>query len=490
MLNVHLRINDSTTGKPTPVRLRISSPEGVAFAPLGRSVEFPTGRNEAVGGHLKLGSERWFYFDGSCEIPLPSGIPLRVQVTKGPEYQPLDEKVTLGSGQLSLRFAISRVFDWRKLNYYSGDSRCHFLSPHAGLLEMMAEDLDIANALAIPFTMLALDGNAYTTAPDLLAFSGQQPALAAPSGSAFVVNTVNSHPVLGKVGLLHSHRAIFPLTFGAPEDTDDWSICDWCDQCHRKGGLTVWVNPFESAANLIGGEALVAAILGKIDAIEADPGPRSIPLLPWLYRLWNVGVWVPIVGGSGKDNNRTPLGAMRTYAHVTGEFSLQGWIEAIRKGHTFVTSAPFVELEVNGHRPGETVDTESAVTITARAASLVPFERLEIVANGEVIASAPEENNQPLGTWSVILQHEYTPDRSTWIAARCVGKGVFAHTSPIEVRMKNQPFRPQEPAITSLRRLVEQTREWGELHGIYLNEKRREQLLNRCDLAMGISINS
>jgi hypothetical protein len=479
MLTVHLRINDSATGKPTPVRLRISSPEGLTYAPLGRSVEFPVGRNEAVGGHLKLGGERWFYIDGSCEIPLPAGVNLRVQAAKGPEYRPLDEMVTLGPGQLSLRFAISRTFDWRKSGYYSGDSRCHFLPPHAGLLEMMAEDLDIANALAIPFTMLALDGNTYTTAPDLLAFSGQQPALSAPPNFFFAVNTLNSHPVLGKVGLLHSHRAVFPLTFGFPDATDDWSICDWCDQCHRKGGLTVWVNAFEPAGKLIGGETLVAAILGKIDAVEFDPGPRSVPLIPWLYRLWNVGVWVPIVGGSGKDSNQIPLGAMRTYAHVDGEMTLPKWIEAIRQGSTFATSSPLVDFRANGFRPGETVDAGDQVMLTAMVESLKPFERLEIVANGEVIASTTKD------TCTATLQHQYTPAHSTWVAARCLGREVFAHTSFIKLRVKDKPHERQEDAAVALRQLVEQTREWAELHGHYTNKNRKEQLIARCNEAMG-----
>src|SRR5688500_14801776 len=108
MLTVHLRINDAATGRPTPVRLRVTSPDGTHHAPLGRFAEFPAGRNEDVGGHLRLGRERWFYTDGACEIPLPAGVPLRVQATKGPEYTPLDETVTLGAGQISLRFSIAR----------------------------------------------------------------------------------------------------------------------------------------------------------------------------------------------------------------------------------------------------------------------------------------------------------------------------------------------------------------------------------------------
>jgi hypothetical protein len=483
MLTVHLRINDATTGKPTPVRLRITGPDGETYAPLGRSADFPTGRNEAVGGHLKLGGERWFYIDGTCEVPLPAGIPLRIQAVKGPEYRPLDDKVTLGSGQLSLRLAISRILDWRAKGYRPGDTRCHFLAPHSGLLEAMAEDLDIANALAIPFTMLALDGNTYTTTPDLLAFSGQQPALNASPGQAFAVNTMNSHPVLGKVALLHSHRAVFPLTFGFPDATDDWSICDWCNQCHRKGGLTVWVDAFEPAGSLVGGEALVVSILGNIDAIEVSPGPRTVPLLPWVYRLWDVGVCLPLVGGSGKESNRTPLGAMRTYAHTSGEFSLKEWIEAVRKGGTFATSGCLIDFQANGHRPGESFHTDGDVNIAANVESLQSFEKVEIVANGEMIATAPEQYDKERGIWSVSLQHTFTASESCWVAARCIGKGV-AHTSPIRIQAGDRPIPRKGAAIAALCRLVEQTREWAELHGRYDNAKRREQLLERCDLAV------
>ena len=181
-------------------------------------------------------------------MPLPAGVPLRVRATKGPEFTPIDETVTLGAGQMALRFVIDRWTNSRAEGWRSVDSRCHFLTPHTALLEADAEDLDVVNLLATPFPVLALDGNTYTTTPNLLAFSGQAPALEA-DGRSIVVNTLNSHPVLGTVALLHSHRPVLPLTFGG-EETDDWSICDWCDQCHRKGGLAVWVDAFEPAGAL------------------------------------------------------------------------------------------------------------------------------------------------------------------------------------------------------------------------------------------------
>src|SRR6185503_8112966 len=103
MFNVHVRVNDAATGRPTPVRLRISDATGREYPPLGRVAEFATGRNEDVGGHVLLDGQRWHYIDGACEVPLPSGVPLTVEATKGPECNPLRQTLTLGMGQMALR---------------------------------------------------------------------------------------------------------------------------------------------------------------------------------------------------------------------------------------------------------------------------------------------------------------------------------------------------------------------------------------------------
>src|SRR5262249_151094 len=85
---------------------------------------------------------------------------------------------------------------------------CRRLPPPAAVLEGAAEGLDIVNVLA-------------DDTPDLLAFSGGVPALEA-HGCRAVVNTLNSHPVLGSLALLDSHRVVYPLRFGG-DLPDDWS---------------------------------------------------------------------------------------------------------------------------------------------------------------------------------------------------------------------------------------------------------------------------
>ncbi|MGL4422468.1 MAG: hypothetical protein ACRCZF_17505, partial [Gemmataceae bacterium] len=347
MLTVHLRINDAVTKKPTPARVQILGPDGTYYAPLGRLTEFPTGPYEDVGGQVRISSGSWAIMDGSCEVRLPAEVPLQVSVRKGPGTRVLTETVTLGPGQISLRFELTPVPPGPLAGWLSADCRSHAMTPHAALLEAAAEGLDVVNLLAAERPVLMSDANTYGTTPNLLAFSGQTAALADPY-SAIYVNTHNRHPALGRLSLLHAHRVIYPIQFGEPVSADDHSLFDWCDQCHRKKGLVVWTDAFRPGGGLPGGEALVAAILGKIDAIEFDPEPRSVPFLPWIYRLWNAGIPLTIVGSSAKQSNKHVLGAMRTRTppQEGGTRNFSVWAEDVRRGATVVTTGPEVRLDV------------------------------------------------------------------------------------------------------------------------------------------------
>jgi len=464
MLTVHLRINDGT-GAATPVRLRVTGPTGGHFAPLGGQVEFPVGRGETVGGHLRLGRERWCYVTGSCEIELPAGVPLRVQATKGVEYRPLDEAVTLKPGQMTLRLKIERA-NPASAGLVAGDAHAEFLTPHFATLEAAAEGIAFVNLLALDFAAAALDGQTYHSAPNLEAFSGQSVALAA-HGVAVAVNTLNAHPVLGRVAVLHAHRPVYPLTFGGADGSDDWSLSDWCDQCRRKGGYPVWVDPLETVSGVFGGEALIALLNGKIEAVELDGRPRKQPLLPLWYKLLNAGYKVQLVGASGKDTNKVPLGGLRTYAAVPeGEaFSPAGWIDGVRHGRSFVTNGPLVRL------------TRAGDTCHATATSLTEFDALELVADGVAVAAA--KPTLDAGLWRATLDAK--PGRPAgWLAARCTGgasmtnpgQPAFAHTAP---QFTGTPAAAADVAI--FRRAVRSTIDWVESAGRYRVPTFREKLL-------------
>jgi hypothetical protein len=80
----------------------------------------------------------------------------------------------------------------------------------------------------------------------------------------------------------------------------------------------------------------------------------------------------------------------------------------------------------------------------------VPVQRVDIIVNGEIVATAQADE----GGQSAMLAHELKPEASCWIAARAIGpehrlaldSHVFAHTSPVYVNIDRQPTRDAESA--------------------------------------------
>jgi len=365
---------------------------------------------------------------------------------------------------LSLRFELQRVIA-KAADEFDVDTRAHLLSPQSAALEAAAEGLDHVELLASVQPMLANDGNTYPAMPNIENFSGQLPATTR-SGATVHVNTCNTHPVLGALALLNSHRAIYPLAFGGADGPDDWSLCDWADQCHRKRGVVVWCKPWEDVLHS-GGEALLAAILGKVDAVELSSQLRKTQFLPQLYNLWNAGVLLPLVGCSGKRSNATALGAMRT---ITRGSTV---MDAIRIGATSVTNGPIIEL------------TRTSGLASASVRSVVPFERLELIADGVVVGVA--EPLEPAPVWGATLNYE-VPINTGWIAARCLGTAssalypdarVFAHTSAAKSN-----DRSDATCVGVLRHHIQRTREWLTLEAQFEQPRRKEQHLARCDAAL------
>lgn len=475
---VHVRVNDAATGQPTPVRVRFTGPDGEYLAPLGGLTEFATGENEDVGGNLQLDAKKYAYTDGSFEIALPAGV-ITVEISKGPEYCPLHERIELAAGKMALRFSIGRWVDMRAQGWYSGDPRLHFISPHAALLEAAAEDVAVANLLAAETSLRFLGLPAI---PNLVAFSGQEPALAA-SGHMVVVNTLNRHAVLGELALLNCHRIVYPLGFGDWRG-DHWTLAAWCDQCHRKGGLVIWADVAEHPDGHYG-EALAEVILGKVDAIEATVPTSSLVPDIW-YPLLDCAFHVPLVGASAKTSNRQALGSVRTYSRLLPgqELSYKSWIEAVRAGRTVVTTGPMIKMTVNEQEPGSVIrlpDESTRIQVRAEARSCTPFHQLELVVNGEkrdVALASQATDSLPT---TAVIETDLEFRSGGWLAARCVGgeSNVVAHTSPIYVESEVQSPKPDATRLANEARLqgcLDKALEWVMHHAQCESDRQREKL--------------
>ncbi len=473
------RIVDESSGRPVSARLRLTDAHGNDVVPEGHPSQLAP---NAQQGDVRFQSKRFAYVDGGFSID-PRSLPLRYQVIKGYEFVIAEGEISperLRDGQMVIQ--LSRWSSLADRGWYGGDNHIHHVSPRTCYLEMDAEDLDVANILTSDFTLdqSEFEGrvNPYSTARRII-----------------YVNQEFRNDQLGHMSLLNLKRLIepvktmqhyhYPLHLRA------------CDETHAQGGYVSWAH-FPSWPGV---ESPLDVAMEKMDGLEilCVLDPREFPvfmkeLVPELeanhglrlwYRYLNCGFRLTATAGTDKMTTFVTVGANRVFARVQGEFTYQNWIAALKQGRTFVTNSPLLMFTVNGSEPGATLQFVSGKDKVARvhavAESQLPYDRLEIVANGAVAAQAA-----PSGLRHRAEIHLEHPVReSCWLAARAtedlggyrargvnfqtvhVPQGtrlsdyygtrrpetVFAHSSPVYVIRDGQPVRSNDDAAYYVRYL-------------------------------------
>ena len=141
------------------------------------------------------------------------------------------------------------------------------------------------------------------------------------------------------------------------------------------------------------------------------------------YRYLNLGFKLPPSAGSATGVLPNPAGYNRMYVRLTAPFNVENWYTALRDGASFVTNGPmlFFDAKPDGNK--------TAVHVKAQARE--PLQRIEIVANGEVIRSVTPE----VGAKQWESRFTLDTGKHSWLAARCFrateGNVRRAHTSPV-----------------------------------------------------------
>ena len=158
------------------------------------------------------------------------------------------------------------------------------------------------------------------------------------------------------------------------------------------------------------------------------------------------------------------MGLYRTYARLDEEFSYAAWCAAVRAGRTFLSGGPILQLTVDGHQVGDTVELSGpgSVQVEASAESIFPLASLEILVQGRVVAST-EHGEGPRGR--LRLNETVRIPGHSWVAARCRGsdgnhldewrRPVFAHTSPVYVTTGGEWASRDDGAARYMLTLVE-----------------------------------
>jgi hypothetical protein len=466
------KIIDARSGRPISARLRLTDARGNDVVPIGHPSELAS---DAQQGDVRFQSKRFAYIDGTFSLD-PKSLPLRYQVIKGYEF-------VIAEGQVSpdnlrdegIVIPLSRWSSLAEHGWYSGDIHIHHISPQTCCLEMDAEDLDVANILTSDFTM------------DQSEFEGKVNRHS--SGRRLIyVNQEFRNDHLGHMCLLNLKRLIEPVKTMQPHDYPLHLRA--CDETRAQGGYVSWAH-FPSWPGV---ESPLDVAMEKLDGLEilCVLDPRGFPVfmkkvVPELeandglrlwYRYLNCGFRLTATAGTDKMTTFVTVGANRVFAHVQGEFTYQNWINALKEGRTFVTNSPVLSFAVNGREPSANLHFDSrkdkVAEVHATAESQLPYDRLEIVANGVVVAQATPSGRRHRAE----IHLEHAIHQSCWLAARVcedlaayrqrgvafqtvhVSEGtrlsdyygtrrpetVFAHSSPVYVIRDGEPIRSQADA--------------------------------------------
>jgi hypothetical protein len=435
---VRTKIIDRDTGESRPCRVHFRSPDGVPYAPYGHHPhvggDLGTWHID-VGGDVRLGQITYAYIDGTCEGWLPRGEAL-VDVACGFEYEPLRTRVRIEPGQQELTLSLKRLSDLKTQRWFSGDTHVHFLSTQGAHFEARGEDLNVVNLL------LSQWGHLFTNAEE---FTGE--ASVSRDGQTIVYAAQeNRQHILGHLTLLGLKHPVMPWCSDGPDEAEmggtlEVTLSEWADRCHEQGGTVLL--PHMPNPN---GEPAAMIATGRVDAVEFMQGDRYNHAE--YYRYLNGGYRLPLVGGTDKMSADVPVGLYRTYVNIPPdeEFTYASWCRNLARGRTFLSAGPLLSFTVEGAIPGDTVHVGASgtVEVEAEVVSIFPVHTLEIVQNGQVVASSDD----PKGSRRLRIRTSLRIDGDSWLAARAGGpsyfeliqhrdgerSGVMAHTSPVYVR--------------------------------------------------------
>ena len=457
---VRLRVVETGTGRPVPVKLHVHGESGEYLSPTDRHRIINTDWFQDYSVDFShQGIHHCTYVPGECRIDLPLGR-VYLEVSKGFEIRPVRKAVRVSKSTQEIAIEIEKVLPWREKGWVSADTHVHFLSTQSALLEGAAEGVNVVNLLASQW------GELVTNVGDFDGKTTLGSREAGGDGEHLVrVGTENRQHVLGHISLLgYEGDIIAPMTTGGPGesaigDPIEILLTEWARQCKKQNGVVIlphFPNPrAENAATLV---------TGNVDGVEMTSwgnlyaGIDPYSLSDW-YRYLNCGYMTAAVGGTDKMTAATAVGTVRTYARIDpeSEFTYEAWKDAVRRAHTFVTYGPLMEFGVEGRPPGSRIAmsrTGGTVDVTWHVASVtVPMSRVELMVNGEVRESLAVDTDEAEGHWSVKVAD------SSWLALLVRGhyadkpEIIAAHSTPVMVDVEGSPFLAAADAVTILEQI-------------------------------------
>ncbi len=364
------------------------------------------------------------------EMNLPPG-EWEVVVRRGVEHAVVSDSFTLKPGEFSEKtYRPKRWVNMAARGWYSGDDHvhCQILSDSDAdklLTYVEAEDVHLANVVKM--------GDIHRTffqqrgfGKDFRVSNGQNvlsPGQECP----------RTHKQLGHTLAMNTRAFV--------RDTDKYYLYDTVfDEVHRQGGLSGHAHVNRDLF-FVHRDMSLNIPRHKVDFAEIlQFGKLGTDLY---YEFLNLGYRLTASAGSDLPWGGT-IGEARVYARLEKQkFSADSWFEAFRQGRTFVSNGPMLELDVEGARPGDTLELDRDRPVRVRGHLLVDpvpgaGSRLELIAHGEVIESVVASR---AGQGELVMNVTVPVTGGVWLALKGTGAdGSLAHTTPVYITRKGLRF--------------------------------------------------
>lgn len=440
---LNIEVFDSASDAPTTARVIVQRVGGKSHAPVGAMYSIARGQG---GIH--------FCAAATATLDVPIG-DYEITAFRGPEYRVVRKQLTVQPDHPHrLTIELPRWIDQASRGWYSGEAHIHanygygywYNSPRTMLDICAAEDLRVCNMM-----VANSDGDGVF---DREFFRGR-PADLSTDQTVMYWNEEFRSTIWGHMTLLNLKQLVEPIFTGFAHTThphDHTTNADIAHHTHDQGGHVNYTHPAHNVKDpylsaYSAKELPIDVALGTVDSIDVIGANHHANMAVW-YRLLNCGFQIPASAGTDCFSNRIPArlpGEVRAYVKIGEPFSYQRWVDGLKRGRTFVTNGPMLELTADENPIGETISLSQPreLRIESRATSQFPLARVELIFQGQVVASQTREPQQPT---TIELTESFTPPHSGWLAIRAFGDphrdaapGQFAHTSPIYVTVAGHP---------------------------------------------------
>ena len=494
-------VQRADTGEATPARVYLFKGERPfrlspvdAFLPL-RSDLFYRERlwsntpNPKTLEITALDVSHFILLEGAATFDLPAAADYRIEAHHGTFFKPAVMEFSLSAEEdRRIVLKVEPIAAGRQDDWLAADDHIHLMrakQDDAVFLKWMeAEDLAVGNFLELQRQQHAALQYAFgrqgeARLPGVAIRSGHE------SRSRFYGHTI----------FLGPDKMVRPLSIGdtyanSPEAYPFPALL--FEQRRKLGGVVGFAHFYGSQPN---STLIMNLARNTIDFVELFQFGQ-LHTEPW-YELLNAGFRV--VGNAGSDfpanlprldpyPRAIPLlGPERAFVKArAGDSAYDAWAEGIRKGAALVSNGPLLEFSVDGKQSGEVVPwqgAEKALRGTATAAFYRPIQKLEIVVNGEVVASRSGDGART----ELSLPFDFTLKKSSWISARAQAESqedepdIRAHANPVYFLKDGKPVHIESDREAVRLRWEKEAAYFRGSSLVFAQASQREELLTRVE---------